>query len=648
MRAITRCRATAVAPLIGAVVLALGLVVASPVAAGSQTNAPEGFGVVGSASLYSGVEYVKLAKARGPVVAHVAHLSPGAPVDLQVVNAYDRISTNPRELETTSSMCERTRCIVGVNGDFHKMGVPAGAVIVGGRMLHSPEPDRPQLTVLKNGGLVAGTFPWTGSLAGANGAPVAVAAVNAAPPANGVALFTPEHGPETEASSRLELVVRASEVGTLNQPRNVELVSIRPGGGAIPPDGAVFSADGSAGQQLRDLWNRRQASKPSAKLVISSPLDARVSLGVEPVVLKDGKRGSPWRDPNVINPSQPHTLVGWNKEGHVYLVAVDGRQAASEGMTMAEAADFLLGLGVTDAVSLDGGGGTTFVAGGSVWNRPSDNDPARPDRYVERGATNALVVIARPGAPAAAETPGPNGAERSDPKAVKPMSTPPEGTAGGSDGSRVGPTWFSGPVTVDGTTSLIGPAPDAVAGELPVGRSASLATGGPGSGWEATPTEAGGSPDAPPEDRSLVGEARTRQQNEAEPNSDDYQQSPLAAAADLTSPDPSRKTGGGGPGSLKTMLAGAALASALGLATRTRRERRNPAEVDVVVLAPVVNALDPPTEPEVEPEPEPVAVAPIELSPIDVPEAPVLFELTRLRGFHQLVVQDPARVTVRL
>jgi hypothetical protein len=230
----------AITPRAATALLALALVVADPAAVRSQPPAPDGFAVVSTKQLHTGVEYVKLAKSKVPVVAHVAHVLPGAPVQLQVVNAFDRISTRPSELETTSSMCERTKCIVGVNGDFHKFGVPAGAVIAGGRMLHSPEVDRPQLTVLKDGRLVAGTFPWTGAVTGPAGLHIAISTVNAPPPANELAVFTPEYGPETPGSARVELVVKAAGVGALNQPATMELVSLRTGAGPIPAGGAVL------------------------------------------------------------------------------------------------------------------------------------------------------------------------------------------------------------------------------------------------------------------------------------------------------------------------------------------------------------------------------------------------------------------------
>lgn len=62
----------------------------------------------------------------------------------------------------------------------------------------------------------------------------------------------------------------------------------------------------------------------------------------------------------------------------LWLVAVDGWQAGSAGMTAAEVGRFLRDRGVDDAMLLDGGGSSTLVAtttGGPVINHPSDGVP---------------------------------------------------------------------------------------------------------------------------------------------------------------------------------------------------------------------------------------------------------------------------------
>lgn len=85
----------------------------------------------------------------------------------------------------------------------------------------------------------------------------------------------------------------------------------------------------------------------------------------------------------------PRTLVATNADRSiVWMVTVDGRQESSIGMTFSDMADFLLSLGATDALNLDGGGSTAMVVDGQVVNRPSDITG-------ERAVANVLLLVRR-------------------------------------------------------------------------------------------------------------------------------------------------------------------------------------------------------------------------------------------------------------
>ena len=89
----------------------------------------------------------------------------------------------------------------------------------------------------------------------------------------------------------------------------------------------------------------------------------------------------------------PRTAVGWNQE-YLYLVTVDGRQETlSVGMTLDELGEYLVGLGCTEAINLDGGGSATLWYGGKVRNSPCDGE--------ERPIANAIVVLRSPKSPPA-------------------------------------------------------------------------------------------------------------------------------------------------------------------------------------------------------------------------------------------------------
>jgi hypothetical protein len=91
----------------------------------------------------------------------------------------------------------------------------------------------------------------------------------------------------------------------------------------------------------------------------------------------------------------PRTFVGFDKDStNLFLCVVDGRQARSVGMNFKEMAEFLLSIGVWNAVNLDGGGSTTMIIRDRIVNSPSDKTGERP-------VANTLQVIRTGPAPRA-------------------------------------------------------------------------------------------------------------------------------------------------------------------------------------------------------------------------------------------------------
>jgi hypothetical protein len=177
------------------------------------------------------------------------------------------------------------------------------------------------------------------------------------------------------------------------------------------------------------------------------------------MLIKDGARWFADAANDFTRGRQPRTLVGWNAAGERWLVTVDGRQDTSVGMTLAEAANFLLALGATDGINLDGGGSTTFVAAGAVVNTPSDvavrkgsgeviEHLAAPDQpiigHVEQPVTSALVVVPKnevavPPVPAATGA-APGMGQALSPSADAGPSTDPASVPGGGVPALVAPS----------------------------------------------------------------------------------------------------------------------------------------------------------------------------------------------------------------
>lgn len=160
-------------------------------------------------------------------------------------------------------------------------------------------------------------------------------------------------------------------------------------GGAvpIPPDGMLLVGYGDGGRELASMAegtrvyaNVQVRTLERDRDIPWSQVDRGLAAG--PLIVREGRMTDPssWGgegfSPGHNNNPSPRTAVGVNAEGESLLVTVDGRQKGySEGMTMAQLADFMISLDAVEAVAMDGGGSTTMTVDGLVRNRVSEGSP---------------------------------------------------------------------------------------------------------------------------------------------------------------------------------------------------------------------------------------------------------------------------------
>jgi hypothetical protein len=89
------------------------------------------------------------------------------------------------------------------------------------------------------------------------------------------------------------------------------------------------------------------------------------------------------------------TAVGHDAKGRIFLVQVDGK-TGKRGINLYDLADYLIEIGLVNAVNLDGGGSSTFVVNGTLANAPSDectqNPFNIPDSSCERKVTSIICI----------------------------------------------------------------------------------------------------------------------------------------------------------------------------------------------------------------------------------------------------------------
>lgn len=85
-----------------------------------------------------------------------------------------------------------------------------------------------------------------------------------------------------------------------------------------------------------------------------------------------------------IGGRNPRTAIGYTEDNDLILVAVDGREGSSVGLTLLELAQYMKTLGCTNAINLDGGGSTVMYVNGQIVNRPNQTGGI--------ALSNALVI----------------------------------------------------------------------------------------------------------------------------------------------------------------------------------------------------------------------------------------------------------------
>ncbi len=160
----------------------------------------------------------------------------------------------------------------------------------------------------------------------------------------------------------------------------------------IPADGFVLSAHGASLDALKNI--QIGDSLDLGVNIDSKWQKADFMLAGGPLLVKDGQV-SLSMDPNSSRAREtaPRTAVAVDKTGgKVYLITVDGRQSGySNGMNLTQFAQYLVSLGVDEALNLDGGGSTAMAARypgdflAKLANRPSDG--------FERSIATTLMAV---------------------------------------------------------------------------------------------------------------------------------------------------------------------------------------------------------------------------------------------------------------
>jgi len=314
-------------------------------------------------------------------------------LNLQIPNATDALKKR-----AVRGLANDAKAPVAINGGFFAYGGAAvGAVKISGKWQRMPWKNRTALgwnNLSKGNAAQIGAFPGTAKLflklqdgkfrsfeVPYNGFTLAGAK---APVLDGFAVLTPFFAPKyLIKTNEIVAIVRGNDIISAASTGEVE----------IPKDGFLLIARGSG---MSDLSG---ATKASVEFNGDKNFDKWPHiLGAGPRLVENGVVKTTEIEeefrPDVLARG-PRSAIGFDRNGNWIMLAVDGRQANSVGLSLPDTAALLVQLGAYQAMNLDGGSSTQLIVNGELANNPSGFDPVNPTRPREVMVSNALVFVGK-------------------------------------------------------------------------------------------------------------------------------------------------------------------------------------------------------------------------------------------------------------
>ncbi|MGN1125525.1 MAG: phosphodiester glycosidase family protein [Candidatus Gastranaerophilaceae bacterium] len=296
----------------------------------------------------------------------------GRPVRINIVeinkNLNPNINISPElsskrlaSKSTITSIARKNNSIVAINGTYFKpqTGVPLGTLMINKKMYTGPIYNRVAMGIFDDGFDMA----------------------------------------RIELNAQLKTGKTSIKIDNINQPRMLStyVIVYTPEWGAFAPASPKYGTQFSISSEGRITSVSSQALPiPENGYVVVGPADIlnkviktkhRIELDIKTIPNWENVNhiisGGPYlvknnevfidiseQKLNAIGGKNPRTAIGYTQDGNLILVAVDGREGASVGMTLRELAGFMKSIGCTNAMNLDGGGSTVMYVNGRVVNMP--------------------------------------------------------------------------------------------------------------------------------------------------------------------------------------------------------------------------------------------------------------------------------------
>jgi len=264
---------------------------------------------------------------------------------------------------TITTIAKNNNAIAAINGTYFKpqTGVPLGTLMINKKMYTGPIYDRVAFGIFEDGSLQRFDIARVQLNATIKGSGKIVKVNNINQPrmlSTYVLVYTPEWG---------KYAPQAPQYGTCLQVVDNKIVKTSANPLEIPQNGYVISGPKSMLYPLLD--------KKNSELVVNTNPDwkgVKHIISGGPYLVKNGEIfvDMTAQKLGAIGGRNPRTAIGYTADNNLILVAVDGREGSSIGMTLNELARFMQSIGCVGAINLDGGGSTVMYVNGNVVNHP--------------------------------------------------------------------------------------------------------------------------------------------------------------------------------------------------------------------------------------------------------------------------------------
>ena len=307
----------------------------------------------------TGIKHIKMVKYYNgkPVKINVVEMNNKVASNYEVKPAIASVTLSNKR--TVRNIAQRTNSIVAINGGFFKpqTGVPLGTLMIDQKIYTGPIYDRVALGIFKDGYDV-GRVQLDGKIIG-NNQEIKIDNINQPRMLSSYILaYTRDWGKYAPASPQygvqLQIVgnkITAASANPLSIPENGYVLV-----GPKSKLGKLFGAD------YVDVEIKTNPKWENVQHIISGG----------PYLLKDNQIFIDMTAQKLqsIGGRNPRTAIGYTEDKDLVLVAVDGREGSSVGLTLVELAKFMKSLGCTNAINLDGGGSTVMYVKGQIVNHP--------------------------------------------------------------------------------------------------------------------------------------------------------------------------------------------------------------------------------------------------------------------------------------